>query len=60
MFLVSRRYFEGKKDNALVIDCSINGFRMKMTHPMDKPYSLISFRMFGCIKNSYSRYKNMQ
>lgn len=60
MFLVSQRYFEGKKDNALVIDSSINGFRMTMTHPMDMPCSFILFRMLKCITNSYSHYKNMQ
>lgn len=60
MCLVSRRFFEGKKDNTLGTDNSITGFRIKMTHPLDMPCSFILFRMFRCIKSSYSYYKNMQ
>lgn len=46
MFPLSQRHFKGKKDNTLVIDNSIIGFRMKIPHPMDMPYSFILFRTF--------------
>lgn len=35
MFLLSQRHFEGKKDNTLVTDNSIIGFRRKMPHSLD-------------------------
>lgn len=41
MFLLSQRHFEGKKDNTLVADNSITGFRMKIPHPLDIPYSFV-------------------
>lgn len=57
MFLLSQRYFEGKKDNTFVTDSSSTGFGMKMPHPLDMPCLFILFRF---IKSSYSYYKNMQ
>lgn len=60
MFLLSQRHSEGKKDNTLVIDKSIIGFRMKMPHPLDMPHSFILLRVLRFIKSSYLYYENMQ